>query len=177
MSAGEEIYLGQLGRPFGIKGELKLVPSQDFWEGVLDSKNLILRTAGEDGVDTNPIHLKHFRRQNKFYVLEAEGIGDRSAADALVGGELFIPADELDVDYPDEVLPFQIVGCSVRSEDGDLLGEITSVLFTPGHDVYEVAGDKGRFLVPAVPEFVISMDTDERQIVIRPIPGLMDDSD
>ena len=33
----EEIYLGQIVKPFGIKGELKLLPSQDFWEGVLES--------------------------------------------------------------------------------------------------------------------------------------------
>ena len=39
----KDIYLGQLVKPVGVKGELKLAPSPDFWEGVLESEALMLR--------------------------------------------------------------------------------------------------------------------------------------
>ncbi len=177
MTGSEEIFLGQLARPFGIKGELKLIPSQDFWEEVLGSKKLFLRTYGNGDSGVRPLQLKHFRRQKKFYVLTAEGISDRTAAESLVGGELFIAVDGLDVALPDKMLPFQVIGSSVESEDGNVFGEVSDVLFTPVHDIYEVTGENGTFLVPAVPEFVISMDAQERRIIIRPIPGLIQDMD
>jgi 16S rRNA processing protein RimM len=176
LTGSEEIFIGHLVRPFGIKGELKLVPSQDFWEEVLDSNRLILRLKGNGDASGKPFQLKRFRRQKKYYVLTAEGISDRTAAESLVGGELFVTTEGLDVDLPDKMLPFQIIGSFVQSEDGDALGEVTDVIFTPGHDLYEVTGEKGTFLVPAVPEFVIAMDTNEQKIVIRTIPGLVDDS-
>jgi 16S rRNA processing protein RimM len=177
LTGTEEIFLGHFARPFGIKGELKLVPSQDFWEEVLDSKKLIFRMPGNESADAKPFELKHFRRQNKFYVLTAGGISDRTSAESFVGGELFVRTDALDVDLPDVMLPFQVIGSLVESEDGEALGEVTNVMFTPGHDIYEVASDKGTFLVPAVPEYVISMDGKEKKIIIRPIPGLIDGMD
>ncbi len=169
----EEIYLGQFVKPFGIKGELKFLPSPDFWEEVLVSKKLILRTAGNNAVDTRPLEFETFRLQKNCYILKAAGVGSRTVAESLVGGELFISTEQLDVDLPDEALPFQIMGNTVVADDGQPLGEVTSVLSTPVHDVYEVTGERGAFLVPAVPEFILSMDLERAQIVIRPIPGLI----
>jgi 16S rRNA processing protein RimM len=176
MPVVDEIYLGHLTRPFGIKGELKLLPSEDFWEAVLDSKRLILRTSGNGSPAADrPLKLRSYRRQKKHYVLTAEGISDRTAAESLIGAELFVPADGLDVEFPDKELPFQVIGSTVESEEGEILGEVSDVLTTPVHDIYEVTGDRGTFLVPAVPEFVIALDVSEGKIVIRPIPGLIDD--
>ncbi|NIM20739.1 MAG: 16S rRNA processing protein RimM [Candidatus Latescibacteria bacterium] len=171
----EEIFLGHFARPFGIKGELKLIPTHDFWEGVLQSKKLFLRLLHGTGVDARPLEVVRFRRQKSHYILKVADVSDRTDAEALVGGEIFIDSEELDVGLPDRPLPFQIVGNTVMGEDGTRFGEVTSVMFTPVHDVYEVAGEKGTFLVPAVPEFVISTDVKKGEIVIRPIPGLIED--
>ncbi len=166
--------MGRIVKPFGIKGEIKLAPSEDFWEGVLDSKEIALRLNTEAGADIRLLELKCFRRHGSHYVLKAEGIEDRSAAESIVGGELCIETEKLDVALPEKALPFQIIGSTVLAEDGQHLGEVTSVMFTPAHDVYEIAGEERTFLVPAVPQFIISMDVQKREIVIRPIPGLMD---
>lgn len=177
MNAVEEIFLGHLARPFGIKGELKLVPSQDFWEEVLESKMLVLRTPENGGHAERPFHPTHVRRQKQHYVVTVEGIGDRTEAESLTGGELFAPLENLDVAFPEVCLPFQVIGLSVVTEEGRLLGKVNDVLFTPGHDIYEVTGGEKTFLVPAVSEFVISIDMGERKIIIRPIPGLIEDTD
>ncbi len=169
----EEIYLGRLVKVVGIKGELKLLPSHDFWLEVLKSKQLFLRMLLEDGVDSQPLRIEKWRPQKGCYVVKIPGLQDRDAAETLVGAELFIATTDIDVELPDRVLPFQIMGKSVVDEEGHQLGEVTSVLTTPGHDVYEVTGENGSFLVPAVPEFILSMDVAREEIVIRPIPGLI----
>ena len=172
-----DVYLGCLVKAFGIRGALKFDPAADFWDGVLASKRLVLRTKAVDGVQERSVVLSASRPHGDDYVVEVEGVTDRNAAEDLAGSELFIDADNIDVELPARKLPFQVIGAAVRSTEGKPLGEVTDVVFSPAHDVYEVRGDRGTFMVPAVPEFVVSIDADKREITIRTIPGLVDEED
>ena len=130
-----------------------------------------LRT--EDGTRAEQaVVFERSRSHGRNYVVKIAGVDDRNSAEAYIGGEIFIGEDAIDVSLPDAPLPFQIVGTTVRSEDGELLGRVSSVIYSAAHDVYEVTGEKGSFLVPAVPEFIVSLD--ENVMTIRPLPGLLD---
>lgn len=170
-----EIFLGRIGRAFGIRGELKFHPSDDFWENVLHSKHLRLHTQSDEESSERPVAFHNTRAHGKYYVVRMEGIEDRNAAEALVGCEIFIEPDRIDVELPDHVLPYQIIGMTVESDEGENLGEVTSVVYSAAHDLYQVTGEKGEFLVPAVPEFVVSIDSDSRTMVVKPLPGLIEE--
>jgi 16S rRNA processing protein RimM len=172
-----DVYLGRLVKAFGIRGSLKLDPAADFWEGVLESKNLVLRFETAEGTEERGVALAASRPHGKGYVVDIEGVTDRNAAEALAGAELFIDSGGIDVELPEKKLPFQVVGAVVKTPEGKTLGEVTDVLFSPAHDVYEVRGERGAFMVPAVPEFVVSVDPDKREITIRTIPGLVGEED
>jgi 16S rRNA processing protein RimM len=170
-----DVFLGRLVKAFGIRGELKLDPTADFWEDVLRSKRLVLRWETDGGVEERPIALERFRPHGRCYVVDVEGVADRNAAEELVGGELFIDHGSIDVDFPEERLPFQVMGATVKTVEGKALGEVTAVVSSPAHDLYEVSGRSGSFMVPAVPEFVVSIDDEKREIIIKTIPGLVDE--
>jgi 16S rRNA processing protein RimM len=172
-----DVYLGRLVKAFGIRGSLKLDPAADFWEGVLESKRLLLRTKTVDGTEERAVVLSSSRPHGNGYVVDVDGVADRNAAEDLVGSELFIDAGTIDVELPEKSLPFQVIGSAVRTADGRRLGEVTDVVFSPAHDVYEVRGTRGTFMVPAVPAFVVSIDADKREITIKTIPGLVDEED
>ena len=172
-----DVYLGRLVKAFGIRGALKLVPAPDFWEAVLESKRLVLRRSAADGTEERAVVLTGSRPHGNGYVVDVEGVADRNAAEDIAGSDLFIDAGEIDVDLPEKKLPFQVVGAVVRTAEGMKLGEVTDVFFSPAHDVYEVRGSRGSFMVPAVPEFVVSIDEGKREITIRTIPGLVDEVD
>lgn len=57
---------------------------------------------------------------------------------------------------------------------GKLYGTLTDVIQGAAGDIYEIATGKGSVLVPAVKEFVKSIDP-EKGIVIAPIPGMFDE--
>ncbi|UCG51971.1 MAG: 16S rRNA processing protein RimM [Candidatus Latescibacterota bacterium] len=171
-----DVFLGRLVKAFGIRGEIKLHPTDDFWEEVLASKCLTLRRETTDGVEEEPVIVKRYRPHKNSYVVTLDGVADRNQAEALVGGELFIDDEKIDVELPKQKRPFQIIGTTVKDADGAIVGEVTSVIFSAAHDVYEVSGGGRVFLVPAVPEFIVSMDEEKRELVIRPVPGLMDES-
>ncbi len=82
-------------------------------------------------------------------------VRDRTAADALKGAYLEIDAG------PDSVLPrgayfwHEVVGTTVTSTDGTVLGTVRDVYRSGGAEVYIVAdGPYGEFDVPGVRDFV-----------------------
>jgi 16S rRNA processing protein RimM len=172
----KDVFLGRFVKAFGIRGELKFHPSEDFWEETLSSEQLWVEVETEDDVDRRPISFESTRPHGKrSYVVRVQGIDDRNTAEELIGGALFIAEDEIDIDMPAHPLPFQIIGASVRSEAGEVLGTVKSVLQSAAHDVYEIQGEGGDFLVPAVPEFIVGFDREKNEIVLRPMPGLIGD--
>ena len=185
------VFLGRLVKPHGILGDLKLYASDDFWSDVLESKELWLQVErGDDvapapavgvplrgdDVERRPVRIEQVRAHQGQYLLKFEGIDDRSQAEAEVGADLFVDMTRLDVALPDHELPFQVIGSAVRTEDGRALGTVTNVLSSPGQSIYEVTGEQGRVLIPAVPAFIVGRDDDD-QLVVRPIPGLLPDAD
>jgi len=169
------IYLGRLVKAFGIKGEIKFVGSEDFWIDVLRSQNLYMQQLVDGRVEKRDVRVDRFRPHGLNVVIRIEGVDDRDAAEAIVGSEFFIEESQIDVDLPPDELPYQVVGRTVRLEDGREIGTITSVIFSAAHPVYEVRGDEGVVLIPAIPQFVVGRDEGNSEITIRPIPGLIDE--
>jgi len=170
----ESLFLGSLVKPFGLHGEMKFVGSDDFWPGVFESGQLELLHEEDGKVISVPVRIEKARPHGGNFVIKLEHIVDRTGAELEVGGELFIDPDHIDVELPDEELPFQVVGTVVKLEDGTTLGTVTSVIFSAAHGVYEVKGDSGVVLIPAVDEFIVGRDYDSGVITVRPIPGLVE---
>ncbi len=168
------VFLGRFVKPFGIKGELKFVGSDDFWPDVLKSSRIELRREVDGKIVDGSVKLKTVRPHGNHFVVTLDGVNDRNAAELQVGGELFVDIENLDVDLPDWELPFQVIGTNVKTEDGKLVGSVKSVLYSSAHPVYVVEGENGEVMVPAVPEFVIRRDDQAGEIIIRPIEGLLD---
>lgn len=170
----ESLYLGRFVKAQGIRGEIKLYASEDFWFEVLESQELFAERATGDDVERYPVRVERARPQGAQYVLKIEGIDDRAGAEQEVGAELFVDMARLDVALPERELPFQVIGMNVRTDDGRAIGTVTGVLDSPGQRVYEVTGESGVVLIPAVPAFVVGRDEERGELTIRPIPGLID---
>jgi 16S rRNA processing protein RimM len=170
----DSIYLGRFVKAHGIHGELKLYASEDFWFEVLQSRELYAQRSNGDDVERYPVRVESARPHGAQFVLKIEGIDDRSTAEGEVGAELFVDLSSLDVALPERELPFQVIGMSVRTDDGRAVGTVTGVLVSPGQRVYEVTGEAGVVLIPAVPAFVVGRDDERGEMTIRPIPGLLD---
>ena len=68
---------------------------------------------------------------------------------------------------------YEIEGCSVISEDGELVGIVREVLPMPAHDVFVVDTPEGEVMIPMVRDIVVELNPEESKIVVRPIPGLI----
>src|SRR5690606_30244650 len=71
-------------------------------------------------------------------LLQFHGVDDRAQADALRRVWIFIPQDEAVELEEDTYYVHDIIGLSVQTTSGELLGTVGQVLFTGANDVYVV---------------------------------------
>ncbi|HEY7937413.1 MAG TPA: ribosome maturation factor RimM [Candidatus Limnocylindrales bacterium] len=84
---------------------------------------------------------------------------DRQAAEAFRGAylEALVPVDEVAAGT-ESWLWHEIVGLPVVGRDGEELGTVVDIYRVAENDAYVVRGPRGEFDVPAVRDFVVSID-------------------
>lgn len=108
---------------------------------------------------------------NRFVSAELEGVTTMEAADALRGTVLY--ANRADLQIPEGVLLVaEMIGLPVfDANSGERLGELADVIHPGASDIYVIRTASGEAMVPAVPEFVRSVDI-EKGIMLTPIEGM-----
>jgi len=168
----EAAHLGMIVKTVGLKGEVKLNPGPDFWPEALDADAL---SFVRDEELERSVRVVSYRPSGGAFVLRIEGIESIDTAKALVGGSLELPLEKLgEVPLPDEALPFQFMGLTVRLADGSTLGVVVDMLLGPAQDCLIVEREGERYLVPNVPGLVRRADLDAGFIEIDPPEGLLD---
>lgn len=161
----EFIPVGQIVNAHGIKGEVKLNPMGFDPEFLADFD--VLYIGGKR------TEVKAARVHKSVVLLTLPGINDMDAALALKGREVSIYRD--DVEMPEgEYFDDELVGCTVvNDETGEEVGKVKRVLNYPAHKVYEVRGEKGEYLIPAVKDvFIKGVDMEANTIRVYLMKGL-----
>ncbi len=109
----------------------------------------------------------------QFVLMDLEGVDSEDAANALRGTVVWAAREDLPLDEGD-VFIVDLLGLPVKHADsGEVIGTLKDVNTRGARDLYIVKTATGEYMVPAVPEFVVKIDTDDA-VYIRPIPGLLD---
>jgi 16S rRNA processing protein RimM len=99
----------------------------------------------------------------------AQGIGDRNAAEALRGTELFVPRSALPELAPDEFYHSDLEGMEALCPDGSRFGVVRGVANFGAGDLIEVVAEDGRRVsLPFTREIVPSIDLERRRLVVQP---------
>jgi 16S rRNA processing protein RimM len=160
------IELGRVVRPVGLRGELKLKPSADYWFEALASEHLSLERAEA----SRPVRVEGSRPAGDCVVLRIAGLGSRDEAEAQRDALLILTGLD-DVPPPEQLRPFQVVGMRVWHVNGTELGAVTDLLPMPAQPLLEVAG---RYLIPCVEPILRSLDLEAGRIEVDPPEGLLE---
>lgn len=118
-----------------------------------------------------PYSVTSARFQKNMVLLTLEGIDSVEEAQKVVKCALYVDREHAIPLEPGEYYVPDLIGLSVVNEDGNPVGELTDVLETGANDVYVVTGDR-EILVPAVKEFILSIDMEARQMRVRLLEGM-----
>ena len=101
-----------------------------------------------------------------------EGVSSRQQATPLAGRFLSAsPGDTASLE-DGEYFHYQLIGMSVRTEEGEELGELREILETGSNDVYIVRGPGGEILIPATAHVVLDVDVAGGSMTVRLPDGL-----
>jgi 16S rRNA processing protein RimM len=106
-------------------------------------------------------------------LISFKGVTDRNQAQALIGGELFIPETELPELDEDTYYWFELIGLEVYTSQEEYLGRITSIFPTGSNDVYVVEDRQNEVLVPALESVVIDIDLENKRMRVDLPEGLI----
>ena len=154
----EYLAVGEIARPQGLRGELKVKPLTDDPDRFFDLKRV--RLNGE----TRALHC--VRVHDGFAYVRLEGVYSREAAEALRGALLYVHRDEAVPLSEDENFICDLVGCEVLDTEGTAYGTLKEVLQPGGADVYPIKGPAGEWLVPALKRVVLEVDVLKKRILL-----------
>lgn len=172
MTADRLVAIGEIGRPHGLRGKVRVVPLTDRLERFETLRDCVLWDEARDR--RQPCRIERARIQGNVVLVTVAGYDTPEAAAALTGWLLAVPESEVLPAPEGHFYAWQLVGCRVLTEDGRDVGSVLRIEGSGAQDLW-VVGDAGReHLVPAVADIVREVDLRGRRVVIRPPEGLLE---
>ncbi len=85
-----------------------------------------------------------------------------------------IKKDLLECSKEDEYFYDQIIGLSVYTTEGNIIGKVVDIFETGSNDVYVVKNNDKEYLVPAIKHVVKKIEPDANRIIIKVMDGMLD---
>ena len=165
-SSPEYLAIARIQRGRGLKGEVKAQILTDFPErfSLLDEVYV--------GAGPRRVQLEYSRVAGQSVTLKFEGYDDRTQADTLRGEHVWVPISDAVPLVEGVYYVHEIIGLTVRTEDGECLGQVDDILFTGGNDVYVVKDGEHEILIPMIEQVVKEVDLVQGEIRVNLIEGL-----
>ncbi|HEX2904461.1 MAG TPA: ribosome maturation factor RimM [Jatrophihabitans sp.] len=167
----EVVAVGRIGKAHGVRGDVFVEPWTDAPDERFADGAVLLGSDRQFTVAATRLHSGKL-------VVHFAGVGDRTAAEAVRGQVLSVPAAQRPpIEDPDEFYDTDLVGLAVRTVAGEQLGPVTDVLHSAAGSllVIELAAEGGReVLLPFRLDFVPTVDLAAGIAVVDPPEGLLE---
>lgn len=163
------LRVGVITSPHGIRGEVKVFPTTDRVERFEDLKEILLDT----GKDMLPLTITGVKFFKQFAILKFKGYDTINDIEKYKGKDLYITRENAVELEEGEFFICDILGFSVVSTEGELLGSLADVLTTGANDVFVVKTPEGtELLLPYIDECIREISAEEKKITAYLMPGL-----
>ena len=160
------LVIGRIVRPFGIRGELKVLPTTDDAGRFTCMDHIYMKRHDEFFLQ----QVDRARLSKDFVLLKLQGVDSRTDAEKLRNAAIYIDrahAAEIDEDshyYCD------VEGCTVKTVQGEIVGTVVDIQNAGSCDVYcirRTGSSVDELLIPAVQDVVKSIDIQKKEILIE----------
>ncbi len=157
------LLIGEIVRPQGIKGELKLRAESEDKTRYSRLKTVYLKE--------NDHYVKKRvlsgRANGDFAYLQLEGITDRNMAESIRGQMVYVDRSEAISLEDGKYFICDLIGCRARDENGQEIGTLTDIQSpNPYTDVYVFMTDRGEMMMPAIRSVIRSVDVDAGVMIL-----------
>ena len=170
------VQVGFVFRPHGMKGELKINPEHTDDPARFEELDTVYVGRTPHEVTQHTISSVRYQetKRGTTVILGLTDVQNRTDAEEVTKLRVFAHEDDLDLGE-DEVFIHDLVGLTVVTEAGDELGTVANYMEMPAQDVFVVRRpNDGEAMIPAVEEFIVEIDLDGGQLVVRLVEGLIE---
>jgi 16S rRNA processing protein RimM len=165
----ETVTVGRIGRPFGLKGQVKVRPLSDVpgrFEALTD-----VRLVARDGrvLGTN---VTNVRRAGTELIVGFAGLTTPEEAKLWSGGLIQAARGAAPALPTGQYYECDLVGLEVHTHQGRPLGVLEEIWELPGNHVFVVRQGTKETLIPAAREWVTAVDLDLRKMTVRILGGM-----
>ncbi|MCI8535277.1 MAG: 16S rRNA processing protein RimM [Hungatella sp.] len=167
----ETLRVGVIASTHGIRGEVKVFPTTDDAKRFEKLKEVLLDT----GKELKTMEIQQVRFFKNMVIVKFKGYDTINDIEIYKGKDLLVTREHAVELGPDENFIVDLIGLSVETDEGELLGELTDVLITGANDVYEVTRTDGKkVLLPAIKDCVLDVDLEAGKVLVHVLEGLLD---
>lgn len=167
----ERFQVGVITSTHGLRGEVKVFPTTDDPGRFRILKELIL----QEKKNQRRVKVRSVKFFKQFVILAFEGMDRIEDVEHLRGCTLLVERKDAIPLEEDEYYVADLIGLSVRDEEGKEIGKLKEVLETGANDVYVVGReDKKDLLLPAISECILDVQPEEGFITVHVMEGLED---
>lgn len=173
MTTASWLRVATIVRAHGVRGAIKLwidtdFPEQRFAIGqTLRLEHSVHGTCDVTVVAKQPV-------QANTVVVTFDGWCSRAEAERWVGAIVWITASVQQALAENEYYFHEIMGCSMMTEDGALVGQVEQILRPGANDVWVVRQTNGKLAyVPYIADVVLKVEPQKKQITVRLMEGII----
>ncbi len=151
------LIVGEVLKPQGIRGEIKVKPFTDSAEDFYAFKRVFL--GGEE------YRVFKVRTGGGAVFLTLRGVPDRNAAELLRGKEISVLREDAPELREGVYYIADLLGSAVVTEEGENLGVLTDIR-PAATDIYTLEKDGKEILFPAAEGVILRIDPEAKRIVV-----------
>ena len=168
----EKAYLkaGTITTTHGLKGEVKVFPLVDDPGRFSLFTTVFLKLKGKT-IKAEVENVKFFK---KLVILKLKGFDDVDESKSIKGFDIYAKREEIAELKEGQYFDEDLINLPVYDEEGTELGVLDHILHSPGNDVFVIKNAEGKeILIPAVKQFILSVDIENGRIIASPLPGML----
>ncbi len=160
---------GKIVGTHGVKGMVRVQPWCDSGEFLTQFKYVYTADNGDGRLKVKA------QPHGNIVLMTVDGIDTIEKAETLRGKVIYIK--RTDVKLPEgRYFVSDLIDCDVFDADtNEQLGVLCDITETGANDVWHIKRNEKEYLVPAIPDVIVSAVPQKNKIVIRPLKGIFDD--
>lgn len=175
MPTTRRVVLGEVSGAHGLQGELRVRVAGDAPDHLLEADAIWLGRGPQDAEARRWVVERAGLARGGEVRMKLRGVDRRDQVQALVGQLVTASPDRLAALPEGEFYWYELVGCRVESESGEVAGTVREIWETGAHDVLLVQDEDGRRrLVPTAEALMKEIDLEAGRIVVVDLPGLLE---
>lgn len=166
----EYTIIGKIINTHGIRGEVKVFPLTN------DIKRFDFLNYAYIGDGKTKVILENVRYHKNLTILKFQEYSNINEIEKFKDEFIYVDEEERIVLPENHFFIYELINSQVFDKEMNLIGFLSDIIQGSANDIYVVNNmEKTKeYLIPAVKEFVIKVDTVNKQIVIDPIEGMIE---